>query len=164
MIIYTKYNVRSLSDWAQRSIEHYTYTPYGKRTVDTRWVGNNRSTSPYGNYKSFTGRYLDKETGLYYFRARYYDAEQGRFISRDPAGYVDGMGLYNGYFAMGFALDPSGLTIKKFTLSDSYKDSFFGINLVKVSASAVVSASCGSSPSLVSSNFSAPSISTTKLT
>ena len=27
-----------------------------------------------------------------------------------PAGYVDGMGLYNGYFAERFALDPSGLT------------------------------------------------------
>ena len=114
-----QYNIRSLSDWAQRSIEHYTYTPYGKRTVDTRWVGNNRSTSPYGNYKGFTGRYLDKETGLYYFRARYYDAEQGRFISRDPAGYVDGMGLYNGYFAGGFALDPSGLKAKDSNDSDN---------------------------------------------
>ena len=31
-----------------------------------------------------------------------------RFISRDPLGYVDGMGLYNGYFAQGFSLDPEG--------------------------------------------------------
>ena len=60
------------------------------------------------NAIGFTGRHLDSETGLYYFRARYYDTEQGRFISRDPAGYVDGMGLYNGYFAWGFAMDPSG--------------------------------------------------------
>ena len=32
----------------------------------------------------------------------------GRFISRDPLGYVDGMSMYAGYFAQGFNLDPSG--------------------------------------------------------
>ncbi|MDJ0731221.1 MAG: RHS repeat-associated core domain-containing protein [Crocosphaera sp.] len=42
----------------------------------------------------FTGRRFDQETGLYYYRARYYDADQGRFISRDPLGYLDGMNLY----------------------------------------------------------------------
>ena len=42
---------------------------------------------------------------------RYYDNEHGRFIQRDPLGYVDGMSLYNAYFAEGFALDPSGLKI-----------------------------------------------------
>ena len=31
---------------------------------------------------AYTGRELDP-TGLYYFRARYYDAELGRFLSRD---------------------------------------------------------------------------------
>ena len=45
------------------------------------------------------------------YRARYFDTNLGRFISRDPLGYVDGMGLYNGYFAGGFNLDPSGLYI-----------------------------------------------------
>ena len=40
-------------------------------------------------------------------RARYYHAELGRFISRDPIGYVDGMNLYRAYFVpSGF--DPSG--------------------------------------------------------
>ncbi len=33
---------------------------------------------------TFTGREYDKETGLYYYRARYYDPEIGRFISKDP--------------------------------------------------------------------------------
>jgi RHS repeat-associated protein len=32
----------------------------------------------------FTGKYLDDETGLYYFGARYYDPALGRFISPDP--------------------------------------------------------------------------------
>ncbi len=32
----------------------------------------------------FTGRELDKESGLYYYRARYMDAGVGRFRARDP--------------------------------------------------------------------------------
>ena len=39
---------------------------------------------------------------------RMYDPEIGRFISRDPLGYVDGQSLYNAYFAEKFALDPMG--------------------------------------------------------
>ena len=46
--------------------------------------------NPYG----FTGRRFDKETGLWYYRNRMYSAELGRFMQRDPAGYVDGMNLY----------------------------------------------------------------------
>ena len=39
--------------------------------------------------------------------ARYFDAELGRFISRDPLGYVDGMSMYRGYFVPNH-LDPEG--------------------------------------------------------
>ena len=46
--------------------------------------------NPYG----FTGRRFDKETGLWYYRNRMYSASLGRFMQRDPAGYVDGMNLY----------------------------------------------------------------------
>jgi RHS repeat-associated protein len=35
---------------------------------------------------SYTGRELDAETGLHYYRARYYDAATGRFLSEDPLG------------------------------------------------------------------------------
>ena len=104
-----QYNVRVISDYNRRPVEYYHYTPYGERTIHSRWAGKNRASSAYGQNFGFTGRYHDMESDLYYFRARYYDAEQGRFISRDPAGYVDGSGLYNGYFAMGFAMDPSGM-------------------------------------------------------
>ncbi len=67
--------------------------------------------SAFANAYGFTGRYLDEETSLWYFRARYFDNELGRFISRDPLGFVDGHSLYNGYFAERFAMDPSGLEI-----------------------------------------------------
>jgi len=39
---------------------------------------------------------------------RMFDANQGRFLSRDAQGYVDGMSLYNGYFAEKMMLDPTG--------------------------------------------------------
>ncbi len=35
---------------------------------------------------TFTGEQADPTTGLEYLRARYYDSEAGRFISRDPYG------------------------------------------------------------------------------
>lgn len=39
---------------------------------------------------SFTGREWDEESGLYYYRARYYDPSVGRFIQQDPhPGSVD---------------------------------------------------------------------------
>jgi len=40
----------------------------------------------------FTGREFDTETGLYYYRARYYNPYIGRFLQTDPIG--DGMNRY----------------------------------------------------------------------
>ena len=34
----------------------------------------------------YTGREFDTETSLYYYRSRYYDPAQGRFLSEDPYG------------------------------------------------------------------------------
>ncbi|MDR3150505.1 MAG: RHS repeat-associated core domain-containing protein, partial [Candidatus Peribacteria bacterium] len=36
----------------------------------------------------------DREIALYYFNARYYSPELGRFISRDPIGIIDDVNLY----------------------------------------------------------------------
>jgi RHS repeat-associated protein len=71
----------------------------------------------------FTGRRLDPETELYYFRMRMYCSAIGSFISRDPNGYVDGMSLYLGYFAP-WGLDPLGLCKETFwgKLRESFRD------------------------------------------
>jgi RHS repeat-associated protein len=57
-----------------------------------------------------TARLFDFETGLYYYRARYYNPYIGRFLQTDPVGYSAGMNLYR--YCVNNPLsyvDPSGL-------------------------------------------------------
>ncbi|MCL4244490.1 MAG: RHS repeat-associated core domain-containing protein [Candidatus Dadabacteria bacterium] len=42
----------------------------------------------------FTGREYDAESGLYYYRARYYDSSIGRFLSEDLIGFNGGINIY----------------------------------------------------------------------
>jgi len=90
------YNVVALADANGDVQERCWYEPYGTVTfTDETGAANTPSDeSDYDNTLTFQGRRLDTETGLYYFRNRYYSPELGRFVERDPAGYVDGMGLY----------------------------------------------------------------------
>ncbi|MGH9832577.1 MAG: RHS repeat-associated core domain-containing protein, partial [Blastocatellia bacterium] len=43
---------------------------------------------------AYTGRELDTEAALYYYRARYYNSRIGRFISEDPIGFDGGVNFY----------------------------------------------------------------------
>ena len=43
---------------------------------------------------AYTGREWDPETGLYYYRARYYDPKIGRFLSEDPIGFDGGVNFH----------------------------------------------------------------------
>lgn len=54
--------------------EHYRYTAFG-----TLRGGSATPETPY----LYTGQHFDAETGLYALRARYYQPEHGRFLSRD---------------------------------------------------------------------------------
>jgi RHS repeat-associated protein len=73
-----------------------------KLTNVTGAVTLTRQYDGWGNLESganepgfaFTGREWDPETGLYYYRARYYSAIAGRFLSEDPIGYYGGLNLY----------------------------------------------------------------------
>jgi RHS repeat-associated protein len=42
----------------------------------------------------YTGRERDELTGLMYYRARWYDQQQGRFLREDPVGFRGGVNLY----------------------------------------------------------------------
>lgn len=78
---------------------------------ETDLFGSCRTTSgdPAACPFRWPGQYADAETGLHYNRHRYYDPEQGVYISRDPIGLAGGDALY-AYVADPLALtDPLGL-------------------------------------------------------
>jgi len=81
----------------------YTYEPFGNVTTS----GSN------GNPYQFTGRENDS-TGLYFYRARYYNATFQRFISQDPIDFRGGgLNLYS--YALNDPadlIDPVGLKIR----------------------------------------------------
>ena len=79
-------------------------------------VGSATSPSLLATNVLFTGRVFDVETGLYYFRARYFEPELGVFISRDPLGFVDGKSVYQGHFISLLELDPFGLVAAATTI------------------------------------------------
>ncbi|MFN2375668.1 MAG: RHS repeat-associated core domain-containing protein, partial [Candidatus Binatia bacterium] len=82
----------------------YEYDAYGRRTAVAEAVDQ-----PY----AFTGREWDEESGLYYYRARYYDPASGRFLSEDPIGFSGGdanLYRYAGNNPVNWT-DPSGQTL-----------------------------------------------------
>ena len=94
-------SVTSLSNPGGALANTYTYDAFGKRTASTGTL-----TNPF----QYTAREFDPETGIYEYRARYYDQNLGRFLSEDPVGFTNG--TYNLYdYVSGDPVDfndPSG--------------------------------------------------------
>ncbi len=100
------YSVAAITDSTGAVQERYRYGAYGKRTV-LSGSGALLTSSAIGNQIGFTGRWHDA-TGMMYFRARYYEPVLGRFVSRDPIGYMGGgMSMYAGYMVPN-SMDPTG--------------------------------------------------------
>ncbi|HLZ11515.1 MAG TPA: DUF3750 domain-containing protein [Candidatus Acidoferrum sp.] len=79
-------SVSSLSNNAGSLAQTYGYDSFGKQTA---------ASGTLVNTFQYTARESDIETGLYYYRARYYDTANGRFLSEDPVGYDgDGVNFY----------------------------------------------------------------------
>ena len=69
-------SITHLTDEQGQVVATYEYDPFGKMRERHGSIHN-----PF----TFTGREFDSNTGLYYYRARYYDATLGRFLTTDPA-------------------------------------------------------------------------------
>ncbi|GGH11491.1 RHS repeat-associated core domain-containing protein [Pedobacter zeae] len=84
---------------------------YGK----IRKLSGNREFVPF----RYQGQYEDVETGLYYNRFRYYDPEQGNYISQDPIGLWGGNPSIYGYvFNSNYEVDVFGLKTFQQALGD----------------------------------------------
>jgi len=78
-------SVVAMTNSSGNVVQLYEYSVYGQVAA---------SDESHPNRFMFTGREFDKDTGLYYYRARYYHPEIGRFLQTDPIGYGDGMNWY----------------------------------------------------------------------
>jgi RHS repeat-associated protein len=119
-----QFSVYALTSATGAVVEGYLYDAYGRPTVYApgpngvvNFGGDDvvaaNGASQVANSYEFTGRRFDGETNLEYFRARYYNTDQGRFISRDPLATVNGMNQYE--YAMSRPTvfdDPSGMVIE----------------------------------------------------
>ena len=68
-------SITSLSNSAGALAQTYGYDSFGKQTSSSGSL-----TNPF----QFTAREFDAERSLYYYRARYYDPDGGRFLGEDP--------------------------------------------------------------------------------
>ena len=88
-------NVTALLDTGGDAVGRYVYDPYGHCTVyDDDWSDEVSWANSKQNHIRYCGYYFDNETGLCHVRHRSYHQTLGRWLQRDPAGYEDGMSLY----------------------------------------------------------------------
>ena len=69
-------SIIAITNSAGQVVQRYEYNSFGEITyqLDPNFV------QPY----TYTGREYDNESGLYYYRNRYYDSRIGRFLTTDP--------------------------------------------------------------------------------
>jgi RHS repeat-associated protein len=78
-------SVTSLTNAAGALAQTYTYDSFGKLTASAGSIIN-----PF----QYTGREFDTEIGLYYYSARYYDQNSGRFVGEDPVRFAGGQNFF----------------------------------------------------------------------
>ena len=78
-------SITSLTNSTGALAHSYIYNAFGTQVATTGSLVN-----PF----QYTARKLDNETGLYYYRALYYDPQVGRFTSEDPIKFDVGINFY----------------------------------------------------------------------
>ena len=77
-------SITALSNTSGNIVQTYSYDSFGNMTA----TGNIRQPFTY------TAREYDYATGMYFYRARYYDPTVGRFVTKDPIGFKGGINVY----------------------------------------------------------------------
>jgi RHS repeat-associated protein len=72
------WSVTAIADSMANIVHEYKYSIFGRITEEAGDSIENQFT--------YTSRELDRETGLMFYRARYYDPYNGRFLGEDPTG------------------------------------------------------------------------------
>jgi RHS repeat-associated protein len=78
-------SITSLTNSSAAAVRTYAYDSFGNPST---------SSGSLANPLQFTGREFDSETGLYFYRARFFDSGVGRFISEDPITFDGGNDFY----------------------------------------------------------------------
>jgi len=101
-------DVVAVTDAAGSVVERRFYDDFGRLLDEQKEPATESAT---GLEYGFQGRRLDAETGLVYFRNRYYDPETGRFVQRDPVWDASNVGGWYTFVGNGpwSTLDASGM-------------------------------------------------------
>ncbi len=100
-------SVRDIVDSSGANLDHIRYDAFGRIIAE--------SNPAAATLFAYAGGILDRDTGLQYHRARYYDPASGRFLSQDPISFRAGdtnLYRYVGNNAPNLT-DPSGLRAKR---------------------------------------------------
>jgi len=108
------FSVYAITDASGAVVERYDYSDYGEVTVQRPDGSVKPDAYRLGNRHTYTGRLVERDTGLLQYRHRYMSPTLGRFVQRDPLGvWADSNAAGNAYAygssAPSRLVDPSGL-------------------------------------------------------
>ena len=135
-------SIRELVGLDGKLKQRQRYSAYG---VTTREKNTDQLDRLIDHAYGFTGRELDSETGLYFYRSRYYSAGMQRFLSEDVIGFASfDVNLYRYVKNMPLRLtDPKGLSASNVLDVPDYVDPNAGASVGAIAGGAIGTVACG---------------------